>query len=178
MEDSKVNWYVLFARTGTEERLAEQLNYEFTDEIGISFIPKKIAIYRRKGVKSRFEQKCFPGYVFIESAKPLEEILNRMTPIVYRQKNAYKFLHYGENKNDIAMHEEERIALSALFNAERIIDISKGYKEGDTVKIVSGALVNREGIIQRVNVSRKEVVIAVYMFGAITSLTVGLEMIE
>ena len=75
-DDKKVNWYVLFARTGAEERLVEQLKYEFSEDSYLPFIPKKIAAYRRKGIKSNFQQICFPGYVFLESDKLAEDVIN------------------------------------------------------------------------------------------------------
>ena len=177
MADNKVNWYVLFARTGAEEKLVEQLKYEFGEEFYFPFVPKKVATYRRKGIKSEFEQICFPGYVFIESDKPPEDVLSDAGNIIYRQKDAYRFLSYGD-KTDIVMRDDERVMLSKIFGADRSIDISKGFKEGDKVKVVSGALLNFEGIIKRINVSRKEAVIEVPMFGSITYVTVGLEIVE
>ena len=178
MKDNKVNWYVLYVRSGAEERVVEQLKIEFSCNVGSIFIPKKNAIYRRKGQKSEFAQKCFPGYVFIESNKTADVILSTMMSVVRKMKDAYYFLYYGDKKDDIAMCENEQLVMRKLFGTEHTIDISKGFKEGDSVKIISGSLLSFEGIIKRINVSRREAVIALQMFGASSLITVGLEMVE
>ena len=76
------------------------------------------------------------------------------------------------------MREEERIALSGVFGADKHINISQGFKEGDSVKVISGALVGNEGMIQRINKGRQEAVIGVSMFGTMVSVSVGIEVIE
>ena len=177
MADKDVNWFVLFARTGAEDKIVEQLKYEFGEDIYFPFVPKKTAIYRRNGVKSEFQQICFPGYVFLEADKSAEEAINDLKPVIYRQNGVYRFLHYGE-KSDIVMHKKEQLKLNKLIGNERTIDISKGFKEGDKVKIVSGSLLNYEGTIKHINTSQKQAVIELPMFGTITSVTVGLELVE
>lgn len=176
MADKQINWYVLYARTGAEEKLVEQLKNEFDKDHYLPFIPKKTVIYRRKGVNKEFQQICFPGYVFLESDKPSEEVINDSKNIIYKLKNAYRFLSYGD-KSDITMREDERLALSKLFGPECSIDISKGFKEGDKAKIISGALFDFEGTIKRINTSQKQAVIGVWMFGTVTDVIVGLEIV-
>jgi transcriptional antiterminator NusG len=176
MPNEKIYWYVLFARTGAEERLAERLKDKLGDGY-LPFVPQKTCIFRRQGKKSEFQKICFPGYVFIESDKPAAEFMAHTFPIVYKQKEACRFLCYGD-RADIAMREEERIALCRVFGADKNIDISQGFKEGDSVKVISGALVGNEGMIQRINKGRQEAVIEVPTFGTMVSVSVGIEIIE
>jgi transcriptional antiterminator NusG len=177
LADKQINWYVLFVRTGAEERLVEQLKYEFGENDYFPFVPKKTAIYRRKGVKSEFQQICFPGYVFLESDKSAEDVMNDSRDIIYKQRDAYRFLNYGE-KHEIAMREKERLALSKLFGVDRSIDISKGFKEGDRIKIISGSLLDFEGTIKRINTGQKQAVVELSMFGTVVDVTVGLEIVK
>ena len=177
MPNEKFYWYVLFARTGAEERLAERLKDKLGGDGYLPFVPQKTSVFRRQGKKSEFQKICFPGYVFIESDKPAAEFMAHAFPIVYKQKEAYRFLCYGD-RTDIAMREEERIALSRVFGVDKHIDISQGFKEGDSVKVISGALVGNEGMIQKINIGRQEAVIGVSMFGTMVSVSVGLEVIE
>ena len=51
-----------------------------------------------------FSDPCFPGYVFIESNKPTMEFMEDAFPVVYKLKDAYRFLCYSD-KYDIAMRE-------------------------------------------------------------------------
>ena len=176
MPSDKIFWYVLFARTGAEERLSEKLKDKLGDSY-LPFVPQKTCIFRRQGKKSEFQKICFPGYLFIESDKPASKFIEYAYPIVYKQKEAYRFLCYGD-RADIAMREEEREALSRVFGEEHCIDISKGFKEGDSIKVISGSLMGQESIILRINKGRQEAVIAVEMFGTVVSVSVGIEIIE
>ena len=177
MPVEKIYWYVLFVRTGAEERLVERLKTNFDENIFRSFVPKKTCIFRRHGEKSLFLKVCFPGYVFIESNIAAIEFTERIFPFIHKQNEAYRFLNYGD-KFDIAMREEERISLSKVLGSDYIIDISTGFKNGDSVKITSGAFVGNEGIISSINKGRREAVIKVSLFGSVFSISVGLDIIE
>jgi transcription antitermination factor NusG len=132
MPENKIYWYVLFARTGSEEKLIQSLKEEFGEKIR-PFVPKKVCVFRRKGKKTFFEKNCFPGYVFIESSKKAEEFIEFAFRKVYKYKEAYRFLCYGD-RYDIAMRDEERAALSKVLGTERRIGISIGFKEGDAMR--------------------------------------------
>jgi transcriptional antiterminator NusG len=178
MQNGKIFWYVLFARTGAEKRIVERLKNYLDGEHYRPFVLKKTCVFRRQGKKSVFQKVVFPGYVFIESHNPPEEFIVRAVPIVYNLWDAYRFLRYGDG--NMAMRDEERIALSRLFGDDRCIDISIGFQEGDAVRIVSGALMvlEQESRILRINKSRREAVISVEMFGQMITASVGLEVIE
>ncbi len=176
MSAENIYWYVLFCRTGTEEKLAEKLKSKLGEGY-MPFVPQKTCVFRRHGQKSLFQKICFPGYVFIESDKPASEFIGRVYPVAYKLKEAYRFLCYGD-RSDIAMREEERAALSKVFSHDHCIDISTGFKEGDSVKIISGALVGSESKIVKINKNRNEAIIQVAMFGTLVPVSIGLEVIE
>ena len=176
MPGDKVYWYVLLVRTGAEERLLEKLKRRLGGRC-VPFVPMKTCVFRRQGKKSLFQKPIFPGYLFIESDKPVLEFRWYIFHVVYREKEAYRFLYYGE-REDIAMREEERIALSKLLGNERKLDISVGFKEGDSVRIISGPLAGNESKIVRVNKSRNEAVVSVRMFNDVVPVSVGIEFME
>jgi len=177
MLDEKIHWYVIFVRAGTEERVAMRLNKELGSHGFLPFVPKKTCVFRRQGKKSLFEKICFPGYVFIESDKPPAEFLNYFFLNIRKIKEVYRLLDYGD-KIDIAMRNDERMALGRVLGSDKRIDISKGLKEGDNIKITSGALAGNEGMIQRINKVKQEAVIGVSMFSTMISVSVGFEVIE
>jgi transcriptional antiterminator NusG len=176
MLENKVYWYVLFVQIGAEERLAEKLK-ERLGEKHFPFVPVKTCVFRRQGKKSLFQKPMFPGYLFIESNKPALDFMRYIFPIVYKQKEAYRFLCYGD-KCDIAMRDEERIALSRILGNERKIDISIGFREGDSVRVISGPLKNNESKIVKINKNRNEAVISVPMLNDMIPVSVGIEFIE
>lgn len=177
MPEENVYWYVLFVRTGAEERVAKRLKNELGSDGYFPFVPKKTCVFRRQGKRSLFQKICFPGYVFVESDKPTREFLKYVWPVVYKVKDAYRFLYYGD-KADIAMRDEERIILSSILGADKRIDISKGFKEGDEVEIISGALAGNKSIIKKINRNRSEAVLEILMFETVVSVSVGLEVID
>jgi len=177
MTEDKIYWYVLSCRTGSEKKVVESLKVFGGSDRYSPFIPQKECIFRRKGEKTTFQKICFPGYVFIESGKPAAEFIAYIYPVVYKLKDAYRFLYNGD-RSDIAMREEERIALQYMLGHDKRIDISIGFKEGDSIRVTSGTLVGNESKILSINKSRHEVVICVSMFGSLVPVSVGFEIIE
>ena len=177
LSDHEIYWYVLFVQTGSEERLIKRLKESLNCEDFIPFVPKKTCVFRRQGKKSLFQKTCFPGYVFIESSKQVLEFTKHVYPITKKLEEAYRFLSYGDYC-DIAMHEEERIALSKIFGNDYCIDISFGFQEGDSIRIETGSLTGYESKIIKINKGRREAIIALRMFGNIIPVSVGFEIIE
>lgn len=177
MFDASVYWYVLFVRTGAEEKVAENMKINLSSINCTPFIPRKTCVFRRQGQKSLFNKICFPSYVFIESDKSPTEFVQYAFPITYKLKEAYRFLNYGE-RFDMAMRDEERNSLSKILGSDHCIDISKGFKEGDSVRIITGALSGNESKILKVNRNRNEAVIEIEMFGSTVPVSVGLEVVE
>jgi len=64
------------------------------------------------------------------------------------------------------------------MNTEFCIDASKGFIEGDRVKIVSGALMGMESKIIKVNKRKCSAVIEIDMFGVTQRMTLMLEVLE
>jgi transcriptional antiterminator NusG len=176
MTNNDVYWYVLFSRTGAEEKLVDILREITADRGCFPFVPKKTCVFRRQGQKSFFQKVCFPGYVFIESDKSAEDFISSFFPVVHKINHAYRFLSYGQ-RYDIAMREDERIALCSLLGKNHCMDISIGFKEGDSIRIVSGALAGSESRILRINKNRKEAIVSIEMFGSKVEVSVGLDII-
>lgn len=177
MPNDNLYWYVLFVRTGCEEKLVAALKASFDKSVAIPFTPTKTGVFRRAGKKSLFQKICFPGYIFIESTLPPLALAKYSFVILNRQKDIYRFLSY-EGRFDTAMRESEREALSKLLGKERSIDISMGLREGDCVKIISGPLLGLESRIVKIDKNRQNAVIIINMFGDELEMSVGLSIIE
>ena len=179
MSNNSLYWYVLFVQTGREEEIINLLKKESThDQYFKPFLFKTVHVFRRQGKKSLFHKTCFPGYIFIESNEVPDEFISRTLSVVYPLKYVYKILHYGDNKVDAAMHENERAALSTLFGKEYCADISQGFKSNDCIKIISGPLVDYESKILKFNRSRQEAVVSVNMFGKPIEVLMGLDILK
>ena len=58
-----MNWYVLFIRSGMEEKIRDF----FLSQGLQAFIPKMKVVFRKQGISELVEKTMFPGYLFIES---------------------------------------------------------------------------------------------------------------
>jgi len=177
MSSNKVYWYVLFVRTGSEEEIVGRLKTYLDNKSFQPFILQKGCVFRRKGKKTLFYKNCFPGYVFIESNKSTVDFWNYVFPVIYEMEDVYKVLHYGDRSN-MSMREEERVGLYNIFGLEHCIGISTGFKDGDSVKVISGALKGYESKILQINKNRKTAVIAINMFENVVNVSVGMDIIE
>ena len=126
MPERDIFWYVLQTRTGSENKIVELLKERLDVRNCHPFVPVKTHIFRRRGEESLFQKICFPGHVFIESIMPANEFMRQAYPIIFKLKNAYRFLYY-ENRYDIAMWEKERCAFLETGKAEKQTSLTKYF---------------------------------------------------
>jgi transcriptional antiterminator NusG len=93
-------------------------------------------------------------------------------------KCVYSLLHYGDNKKDVAVREEERSYWERLFDADFCVVGSVGFIEGDTIQITSGSLIGLEGQIKKINRHKREAIVEMEIVGARREVTLMLEIIE
>jgi transcription antitermination factor NusG len=177
MDDPLVNWYVSFVRTGFERQVVSDLERILDCDSSLPFILQRDYVFRRQGKINIFKKICFPSYVFIESSKTPQNFYLEIFDIMQKAKNVYRFLSYGD-RYDIAMRENEMLAMKKIFGSDHCIGISTGFKEGDHIRVTSGALVGHESKIIRINKNQKEVIIAFKMYNNIVNLSVGIDIIE
>ena len=142
------------------------------------FVPKKAMNFKRLGNITKVHRKCFPGYVFIQSVYPPVMFLNKVFPIIYPIKEAYKFLHYGEDRYGIALREHERLSLLSLFGKNFVAECLIGIIDGDMVRIISSSFSGIEGMVRKIIPRKREVVVDIPFMGDIRPVTLGLDIIE
>jgi transcriptional antiterminator NusG len=175
------NWVVIFVRNGSEEKIKNSLlknenNREFTP-----FLPTKEVCYRSKGNVSKKQKLLFPGYVFLKSEIEINTIATKLRNILRNCENykyIYSILHYGRDKNDVVMRENEKKCWQNLLDTNYCITGSIGCTEGDTVYITSGTLMGIEARIKRINRHKREAIVEMEMMGEIRELKLMLEIIE
>ena len=169
----------MFVRTGSEEKVVRILKNILNTEEYLPFIPIKESHHRNKGVVTKDRKIMFPGYVFIQTTiNPtlISETLALKLQIV-SNKNVYSLLHYGDDKNDVVVHENEHHHLESMLDDEFCITGSTGFIEGDMVRITSGALVGMESKIKKINRHKREAIIELEMMGAVREVRLMLEIV-
>jgi transcriptional antiterminator NusG len=170
-------WYVLFVKTGHEERVRRQLgSFGFKDNMEI-FTPTREKIIKLPDRIMVQKKAMFPGYLFVETGTRAEDF----GFFVYRSKfylqKILKVVRYGASF-DIAMKEEERKALEAIMDQGRCVAASRGIIVGDRTMITEGPLMGQEGIIRRIDRHKRRAFLELPMFGQPRLAEVALTVVE
>ena len=149
----------------------------------LPFLPIKETPHRSHGVISKKRKLLFPGYVFIktgiETGSIAEKLKSDLTNATGKwHEDIYSILHYGDNKNDVAIRQKERLYWERLFDSDFCITGSEGFIEGDTIRITSGPLVGMESRIKKINRHKREAVVEMEMMGGVREVRVMLEVVE
>lgn len=163
-------WVVAQVISGKEEEVrktcADMLKGGVLEDV---FVPRQVRLKKYKDGWRRERRPLYPGYVFMVTSDPqsLEKALIKV-PGRHRLLKADDII--------LTVSEEEKEFLQRLAGPGNIVDISTGYKEGDTIKILSGPMVGLEGHIVHVDRHKRLVTINVSLFGRTVKTTLGLEL--
>ena len=172
------NWIVLFVRTGTEEKLLSILKSKLDTREYMPFIPSKEVPYRNKGVIKKLNKMLFPGYLFIKTQVEQNRIADKLSIALRGLNGIYSILHYGNDKNNVALKPQERLYIEQLLNDDFVATGSVGLIEGDEVKIISGPMTGLESRIKKINRHKRQAVIEMDIMGASREVVLMLEVIE
>ncbi|MCL2591925.1 MAG: antiterminator LoaP [Defluviitaleaceae bacterium] len=174
-------WYVLFVKTGCEQKVVSEIEKIWTVEDMRPFIPTYDAKFRKFGKVILEKHKLFPGYVFIESAITGTEFCKAIHPTIERSKNVLKLLRYSRDyESDVSfqMKSSEKETYSKLYSEDFCIKMSKGIIAGDLIKITDGPLVGHEALIRKVNRHKMQATVEIKLMGSLRNTTIGLEIVE
>ncbi len=139
-------WYAAFVETSQEDNVKARLEYRFADDDCLTFhVPKRMLKERKAGRWHEVIRVLFPGYVLINGRMGIDEYKKCMdVPGLHR-------LLKSEREPVIIPSSEIQI-LQALISSGEVIQASRiTIDEGNTVKILSGPLINLEGNVISVN---------------------------
>ena len=175
-----MSWYVLFVKTGDENRSVYEVNKVWQIDGIRPFIPMFDAKFRNSGKVFLEKRRLFPGYVFIETEMSGIEFYMTIRRLVVRSDHMLKILRYGNMDSDCSfvMKEEERQAFLKLCNNDRCVEISQGFIEGDQIVITDGPLFGFESLIKRINRHKMEATLEVELMGDKREVIVGLEVVK
>ncbi|MDN5302821.1 MAG: transcription termination/antitermination protein NusG [Thermoanaerobacteraceae bacterium] len=140
-------WFVLFTKSGEENKLKEAIEHIFPPDEIKPLIPRRRLTEKRQGKKIEVVRTLFPGYVFINTTMT-EETYNNIKKMPVGSKLLMADLEPAE------VPVEEMRPILKLTGASDIIGYSTGIRVGTKVKIIDGPLKDFEGLIIDVD-SRK-----------------------
>lgn len=166
------NWYAVQVRTGQEEKIARECDIFIDDTIlKECFIPKSKRMKKFKGKWVQKEEILFKGYIFM-----ISDHIDRLFTELKKIPDLTKLL--GNDGEDIyPIYKEEAQFLATFGGPLHIVDISKGFIEGDQIHIMGGPLIGHEGSIVKIDRHKRLAFVEMSLFGQLTTVTVGLEVI-
>ncbi len=84
----------------------------------------------------------------------------------------------NDGENIYPIYKEEAMFLTRFGGEKHIVEVSSGYIEGDVIKVTDGPLVDQEGLIAKVDRHKRLAYVDVSLFGQVTRVQVGLELIK
>ena len=144
------NFGCLFCRTGHEDATADDIRRQFPDILALS-----AAQMKHKSVQGkRFHERCImlPGYVFLKTSR------DTLPVSLYRLPGVLRLLYEEERFWTLRNENKEFAAWICANNG--LIDISKAYSVGQSVRIVDGPLKERQGSILKVDKRNRNCYIA------------------
>jgi len=173
-----MNWVIIFVRSGVEEKVVSTNNVKFKTNGFMPFVPTRETRFKNKGVVEIVRKPLFPGYIFLRTEIDVDEIPSKLFNILHDMRNVYSVLHYGDNKQDVVVRKHESANWSRLFDNDFCILGSVGFIEGDTVKVVSGALMGREVMIKKIIRHQQKAIVEMEMMGVFREVSLLLEVVE
>lgn len=171
-----LSWYALCVRSGYEDLVKSIILRTLNDSLVSVLVPKKNVPEKRNGDFEWVTRKLLPGYILINTKMDAK--------IYYRLKeipNCYNLLNKFQDDNDIYFLEipdQEITPIIQLMNDRGTIERSEAYLEDSTIKIKSGPLKGKEGIIKKIDKRKKRAKLLLNFLGDTKMIDVGIEVLS
>lgn len=144
-------WYVLQCRAGREEMILRSCRRQLSSEaLEDAFVFRCERFWRSDGAWRQVERDMFPGYVFLQSARP-----DMLSEELRRHREIFHILE--EPGYVIPVYEEEEASLRDLCGARHVLSVSYGYRDREAGRdcITRGPLKGRETRLLKLDWHRK-----------------------
>ena len=171
-------WYVVNTYSGHENKVKEKLlmrasSMGMEDYIFSVVVPSQKEIVVKNGKEVEKDSKMFPGYILVEMVMTDEAwFVVRNTPGVTGFIGSS-----GKGAKPFPLTKQEVDKILGNMGMSRI-DVINEIKEGDTVKVISGAFANMFGKVKNVDMPNQKIEVALDLFGQETIVEVLFTEIE
>ena len=170
-------YYVIQVKTGKEQQAIEDILKNKPDEATFDvFAPYRKSLRKFKGVMREVVERCFPGYVFVETNDA-----QRLFRQLYFTPGFQRLLGREEGtENFVPLDKDESRMVDILYsrNNNRITEISNiEVKEGEMIRVLDGPLMGLETQIKRVNLHKRTVTIEYMLCGRLVQSNVAINIV-
>lgn len=170
-------YYVVQVKTGKEDQAINDIMKNKLDDPSFEvFAPYRKALKKFKGQMKEVVERCFPGYVFVET-NDAEELFKQLywtpgyTRLLGREADTYNF---------VPLDKDESRMVDILYskNNDRITEISNiEVREGETIRVLDGPLMGLETQIKKVNLHKRKVTVEYMMCGRLVTSDVAINIV-
>lgn len=170
-------YYVIQVKTGKEQQAIEDIMKNKPDDASFDvFSPYRKSLRKFKGVMREVVERCFPGYVFVETND-----VQRLFKQLYFTPGFQRILgREEETENFVPLDKDESRMVDILYskNNNRITEISNiEVREGEMIRVLDGPLMGLETQIKKVNLHKRTVTIEHKMCGRLVSSNIGINIV-
>ena len=170
-------YYVIQVKTGKEQKAIEDILKNKPDDLSFDvFAPYRKALRKYHGEFKEVIERCFPGYIFVET-NDIKELFKQL----YFTPGYQKILgREGVTDNFVPLDKDESRMIDILYNASsnRVTEISNiEVKEGEMIRVLDGPLLGLETQIKKVNLHKRTVTVEFMLCGRLVSANVGINII-
>lgn len=167
-------WYVIWTTTGCEQKLCswidDYVSDSYYDECFVPYIDQNKKIH---GEWKTIRKPLFPGYLFVKTDK------ERIRLFSERIKHSDLFASVLSTDGKFSpVNSDDVFLIENAFCNKGTLGTSIGMIQGDKIKIMTGPLIGKEGIIKSINRHKRLAIIELNMFGRVSRIKIGLEIIS
>lgn len=170
-------YYVVQVYTGKEQETIDDIvaKLEHPEEYDI-FSPSRKTLRKYHGEMRTVTERCFPGYVFVETDKPYELFV-----ALYRIPSYARLLGREKGTTNFApLTPDEVRMIEILYGKDtgRTTPISGiTFEEGNRIRILDGPLRDLESKIVKMNLHKRKVTVEVTLCNRTMTVDVGIDII-
>lgn len=171
-------WYVVNTYSGHENKVKEKLEMRASsmgmeDYIFRVIVPEEKVVEVKDGVEKVKSTKMFPGYILVEMIMTDEAwFIVRNTPGVTGFIGSS-----GKGAKPFPLTKEEVDKILGSMGMSRI-DIENELEEGTQIKVLKGAFANMFGKVNKIDMAKQCIEVALDLFGQETIVEVGFDEVE
>ena len=171
-------YYVINVKTGKESKTIDAIKTQLKGKEGFDiFAPYRKVIKKYKGgVEKEVIERCFPGYLFVETNSPKELFFDLYWVPGYTRLLGREGLTY----NFAPLNPDESRMIDILYsaNSNRTTEISDiVIEEGQKIRVLSGPLEGILSFVKRVNLHKRTVTVEFMMCGRLVEVNVGINIV-
>lgn len=171
-------YYVVQVQTGKENKIINEIKRHMSDDILSDVFSPLYA--QRKHIKGQWvdiNKPAFPGYIFLETNN-IQEVFHQL----YYVEGFAKLLGRESNsENFLPLNDSESKMVEVLYgkNSNHTLGISEiNFEENNKIRVLSGQLFGLEGLIKKINLHKREVIITFPFAGKSIEAKVGIDVIQ